>query len=259
MPASINIIAMKNIEEYIRTRVDEAFIAFSAASLNESTSEPVMLGELEDPSPVDILFKKTLSSIAVADSLKFLLKTTSKFSTGNTSDLDRVHKSFLKMVYSKARDLHVSKESIFKVLKAAGIYTPAGLGNTLASEADKLAAHGFSYERVKEGRSRDKHRIEGERLIKSGKYNHGEEIDLDYNGDGFDDCEGNVVVRTHDGDGPMIMYGYNGKFISNDVRNIYAYETGLPYMWCSGIQLEKWKRCDDYKKRSCSRDKSDIF
>ena len=242
MPAPINIIAMKNIEEYIRTRVDEAFIAFSAASLSESTSEPVMLGELEDPSPVDILFKKSLSSIAVADSLKFLLKTTSKFSTGNTSDLDRVHKSFLKMVYSKARDLHVSKESIFKVLKAAGIYTPAGLGNTLASEADKLAAHGFSYERVKEGRSRDKHRIEGERLIKSGKYNHGEEIDLDYNGDG-----------------PMIMYGYNGKFISNDVRNIYAYETGLPYMWCSGIQLEKWKRCDDYKKRSCSRDKSDIF
>jgi len=243
-----------NIQDYINHKITEAFVSFGVYSLREN-NEIIE----DDISPIDIIFKKTLPSIVVCDALKFLLKTSKKFSTGNLSELEKVHKQFMGLVYDRAKNYRVSREHIFKVLNSAGIYTPAGLGNTFASEADKLVAHGFSYENVKEGRSKDKHRVEGEKLIKSGKYNSGIEIDLDYNGDGFEECEHNVVVRTQDGQGPMIMYGYNGKFISNDVRNIYAYETGLPYMWCSGIQLDRWKRVDDDRKRSCARDKSSII
>lgn len=237
-------LTMINLQEYIKERVCEAFEAFGT-------------GEQQVAVGAELLFKKTLKSVLLLDAIKEELANLKKqVSTGNMSQMKPLHKRIVARAYRKADLNRISMYDMKKLLRDVGISSEQGLGNLLADEAESLAKAGCSYSMIKEGRSKDKHRKEGKKLLDSGQYIPGQEIDLDYNGDGFDGYSGNVVVRTQDGQGPMMLYGYNGDYVSNDIRNIYAYETGEPYMWCSGIQLEKWKRVDDTRKRSCARDQS---
>ena len=238
----MNDLSINSLREYIRRSVCESFEAFSVSSSQEAPG-------------TDLLFRKTMKSIMLQDAIKEAVGHLSKVvSTGNMMDM----KKLLKMIQDRIALKHPMKvkKELLGFMKEVGISSEQGLGRLLAEEAESLMKAGVSYKMIKEGRSKDRHKREGKELIDSRRYMPGTEIDLTYNGDGFDGCEHHVVVRTQDGQGPLMLYGYNGTYISNDFRNMYAYETGEAYMYCSGIQLETWKKVDDTKKRSCARDHS---
>jgi hypothetical protein len=254
----------KEIFEYVKDRIDESFSTLFAKRFDLSESEEEYQQE-EEPD-IAIIFKRTIkytAAMLVGDVLKSVLKTyPTKFSIGNMTDLGKVLKKIRDTVELKRKTtLGISAKDVQKVYIIAKIANPKQLGDALGGEADYLKAHGVDLSKIEEGRKRDKHRLHGENLYKtSDRYSHGEEIDLGYQGDGHEGYEHNVVMRTQDGQGPLMVIGYNGMSadVMSDLRSIYAYQTGCNYWYCSGISLKKWKVADHDKKISCARDTSKI-
>lgn len=214
--------------------------------------------DIQEEYNLDEIFKQKYDNIIVRDSLKNALASQKEvISINNKTDLNILYKRFLNNINNRVRgDLRADNNNIDRILRHAGIKTLAGFQHQLREYKVYLGSIGFKVDcialDIKRGRKSDYVFDESCRS----KYSQGEEIDIDYLGDGHEDYQNQIVLRSRHGETPIMIYGFNGRYSSvvcNEIRHIYAEDTGADYYYCSGISLKKWKKCDDVRKKCCDR------